>query len=129
MPSPDSVQFGFYIIVGVFVSLLGFHFLRWLRQQFPSPNLSDDNSKSFNAHIIEEISSRPSSQRRWQWDTLTPREMEVAQLAAQGKRNSEIARDLHISVRTVETHLANIYAKLNVRSRTELARLIRDLVD
>ena len=129
MPTSDSAQFGFYIIVATFIFLLGFHFLRWLRQQFFSPNMNDDNSKSFNAHIIDEISPRRSSQRQWQWDTLTPREMEVAQLAARGKRNSEIARDLHISVRTVETHLANIYGKLNVRSRAELGHLIRDLVD
>jgi DNA-binding NarL/FixJ family response regulator len=129
MPSPDSAQFGFYIIVVAFMSLLGFHFLRWLRQQLSSPNMADDNVKSFSVHIVEGTPPHPSSQRQWQWDNLTPREMEIAQLAAKGKRNSEIAHDLHISVRTVETHLTNIYAKLGVRSRTELARLIHDLVD
>jgi DNA-binding NarL/FixJ family response regulator len=55
--------------------------------------------------------------------------MEIARMVAQGSRNSEIARDLHITVRTVETHLYNIYEKLDVRSRVELARAIRDLVD
>lgn len=90
---------------------------------------SGHGSKTFSVHIIDEASPRPSSQRQWQWDNLTPREMEVARLAAQGQHNSEIARDLHISVRTVETHLANIYGKLNVRSRAELGHLIRDLVD
>ena len=129
MPSPDSAQFGFYIIVGVFMSLLGFHFLRWLRQQFSLPNQADDKSKSFSVHIVEGTSSSRPSKRQWLWDTLSAREMEVAQLAANGQRNSEIARDLHISVRTVETHIKHIYAKLDVRSRVELARIIRELVD
>ncbi len=129
MPSPDSAQFGFYIIVGVFMFLLGFHFLRWMRQQLSSPNQVDDNVKSFSVHIVEGTSSSRSSQRQWLWDTLSAREMEVAQLAANGQRNSEIARDLHISVRTVETHIKHIYTKLDVRSRVELARIIRDLVD
>ncbi len=90
---------------------------------------SAHGSKTFSVHIVDETSPRQFSQRRWQWDTLTPREMEVAQLAAQGQRNSEIARDLHISKPTVETHLKHIYRKLNIRSRTELSHLIRDLVD
>lgn len=112
------------------VLLVGLGLIFWfIGRHFNSNKNSQDRSKTFSVNIIDETSPRPSSKRRWQWDTLTPREMEVAQLAAQGKRNSEIARDLHISVRTVETHLANIYAKLSVRSRTELARRIRDLVD
>lgn len=114
----------------IVVLLVGLGLILWfISRHFTSSKNSQHRSKTFSVHIINETSTLPSSKRRWQWDTLTPREMEVAQLAAQGKRNSEIARDLHISVRTVETHLANIYAKLNVRSRTELARLIRDLVD
>lgn len=53
---------------------------------------------------------------------LTPREIEIARLVAQGKRNREIARELTLTVSTVETHLKHIFAKLHVRSRTELAR-------
>ena len=53
---------------------------------------------------------------------LTPAERRVAALAAEGLSNKEIARDLVITVRTVEAHLKNAYAKLGVRSRTQLAR-------
>jgi DNA-binding CsgD family transcriptional regulator len=114
----------------IVVLLVGLGLILWfISRHFASSKNARHRSKTFSVHIIDEASSHSSSQRRWQWDTLTPREMEVAQLAARGKRNSEIARDLHISVRTVETHLTNIYAKLGVRSRTELARLIRNLVD
>ena len=54
--------------------------------------------------------------------TLTPAERHVAQLAAGGSTNREIARELVISVKTVEYHLGKVFAKLGVRSRTELAR-------
>jgi signal transduction histidine kinase/DNA-binding CsgD family transcriptional regulator len=52
---------------------------------------------------------------------LTPREMEVIQLLAEGLSNKEIARLLFISPRTVNFHLDNIYSKLGVSSRTEAA--------
>jgi DNA-binding CsgD family transcriptional regulator len=56
--------------------------------------------------------------------TLTPAEERVAQLAAAGLANKEIARTLFISVHTVEEHLSRAYAKLGIRSRTQLtARL------
>jgi DNA-binding NarL/FixJ family response regulator/DNA-binding SARP family transcriptional activator len=56
-------------------------------------------------------------------DALTGREREIAALAAKGTANSEIASALAISPRTVENHLARVYKKLHVASRTELARM------
>ena len=52
---------------------------------------------------------------------LTPTEERVAGLVAQGRSNKEVADALFVSVRTVEANLTRIYAKLGVRSRTELA--------
>lgn len=52
---------------------------------------------------------------------LTPREREVLELVAQGASNRDIADELFISVPTVGRHLANIYLKLGVRSRTAAA--------
>lgn len=57
---------------------------------------------------------------------LTPRETEVARLVSFGSRNKEIARELDISEGTVKMHLHNLYEKLKVSSRTELAILVRD---
>ena len=54
--------------------------------------------------------------------SLTRREAEVARLAAQGKTARQIGEQLHIGERTVEWHLANVYAKVGVDSRFELAR-------
>lgn len=53
-------------------------------------------------------------------DGLTETEGRVAQLVASGRSNKEIATELFVTVRTVETHLTNVYAKLGVHSRTEL---------
>ena len=58
---------------------------------------------------------------------LTPREAEVVRLVAVGRRNKEIARLLSISEGTVKMHLHNLYEKLAVSSRTELAILALDL--
>jgi len=55
-------------------------------------------------------------------DCLTPRETQVLQLVAQGYTNRQIAEQLHLSPRTVETHRANLRAKLDLDSRAELVR-------
>ena len=52
---------------------------------------------------------------------LTRRESEVAELAASGLQSSEIAERLHLSIRTVDTHLGRVYRKLGVAGRDELA--------
>ena len=54
-------------------------------------------------------------------EPLTDREREVLGLLAQGLSNKDIAQKLYLSVRTVEGHLANVYGKLQVRSRMEAA--------
>jgi DNA-binding NarL/FixJ family response regulator len=57
-------------------------------------------------------------------DSLTPSELRVAQRAAEGLTNREIAEDLFVTTKTVEMHLANAYAKLGIRSRTQLAEAL-----
>lgn len=52
-------------------------------------------------------------------DILTEREREILDLLTDGLCNKEIAQRLYLSVRTVEVHLRNVYAKLGVRSRLE----------
>jgi DNA-binding NarL/FixJ family response regulator len=52
---------------------------------------------------------------------LTPREREIAELAARGMSSPDIARELVVSVRTVDNHLQHVYVKLGIRRRAELA--------
>ena len=54
---------------------------------------------------------------------LTPREMATLRLLADGKANKEIANELDISERTVKTHLAHLFEKLGVTSRTEAIKV------
>ena len=56
-------------------------------------------------------------------DELTPTERKVAELVAQGLPNREVAAALFVTPKTVEFHLRNVFRKLGVRSRAELARM------
>lgn len=58
-------------------------------------------------------------------ETLTPREREVLDLAAQGLTDKEIAERLTISLHTVKSHMRNVLSKLQVNTRHEAARLAR----
>ncbi len=55
-------------------------------------------------------------------DSLTERELEVLKLVAEGMTNRQIALKLNISIKTVQTHRANLMDKLNLHDRTELVR-------
>lgn len=55
------------------------------------------------------------------WDSLTPTELQVATLAAEGLTNARIGERLFVSPGTAKTHLSSIYAKLGVANRAELA--------
>jgi DNA-binding NarL/FixJ family response regulator len=57
-------------------------------------------------------------------ESLTERELQVARLAVEGKTNPQIARELFLSKKTVETHLRHIFQKMNVSSRVALARAV-----
>lgn len=59
--------------------------------------------------------------------TLTPRELQVARLAASGRSSKQIAAELVVSVRTVDNQLSRVYTKLGIGGRHELAAAIDDL--
>src|SRR5438034_9371047 len=58
-------------------------------------------------------------------DLLTPREADVLELLQEGLTNAQIAHSLSIGVETVRTHARNIYAKLGISTRRDLARFAR----
>ena len=59
-------------------------------------------------------------------DELTSQELQIVHLVAQGLSNREVAAQLFLSSRTIDFHLRNVFRKLNISSRTQLARLDLD---
>ncbi len=57
-------------------------------------------------------------------EALTPQQLEIARLAAAGATNREVAAQMFLSTRTVDHHMRNIFARLGIRSRIDLAKLI-----
>jgi DNA-binding CsgD family transcriptional regulator len=59
-------------------------------------------------------------------DVLTPSEQRIAEMAAGGASNPEIAQALFVTIKTVETHLGNAYRKLDIKSRHDLPRALAE---
>lgn len=76
-----------------------------------SPSIARKIALSFNQHTP----LYPAAEV----ETLTAREQEVIELIAKGRMEKEVAAALFISVKTVKTHISNIYTKLQVRTRVE----------
>ena len=57
--------------------------------------------------------------------SLTPQELQVALALAEGRTTREAAAKLYLSPKTIEYHLRNVYDKLEIRSREELASVLR----
>ena len=83
---------------------------------------------SGETHLHPEITKKlmnqfvsPKSEAETTPEDLTPREMEVLQLIAQGLSNKELANKLTISEKTVKTHLSSIFSKLHLSDRTQAA--------
>jgi DNA-binding CsgD family transcriptional regulator len=63
------------------------------------------------------------------WDSLSPREREVAELVVEGLTNKEVAARLVLSTRTVEGHVERILHKLNIGRRAQIATVLRGGAD
>lgn len=79
-------------------------------------------SAPLSARAVEAYVERAKGTEVGAYDTLTSREREVLQLAAEGHTNAEIAARLSISSRTVETHRSAVMRKLGLRRQTDLVR-------
>jgi DNA-binding CsgD family transcriptional regulator/tetratricopeptide (TPR) repeat protein len=73
---------------------------------------------------IAATGARPRKVLQTGLDALTASERRVAQLAAEGMSNKEIAQTLFVTIKTVEVHLSHAYRKLKITSRTQLAKAL-----
>ena len=84
--------------------------------------------RQFTAVLDSDLSDDNQKHEMPTWTRiLTRRESQIALLAIDGQRNSEIARHSGVSIRTVEGHLYQVYSKLQVRNRRELTSLARGI--
>ena len=82
---------------------------------------------------LRDMGVHPSHWRRVErpvcgWQSLTATEVRVAAVVAEGLTNAQVAERLFVSRHTVDFHLRQIFRKLAVRSRTELARAVIEQV-
>ena len=82
-------------------------------------NVPDEVKQEINA-IVSEVGSMPQI-------NLTKRELQIAELCSQGMLNKEIAAQLGISQRTVETHKNNLFRKLGINNTVELMRYMQKI--
>jgi DNA-binding NarL/FixJ family response regulator len=92
--------------------------------------LSDMGMEAFAERARRELLATGETVRKRTVDTLdelTPQEVQVARLAADGQTNPEIGAQLFLSPRTVEWHLSKVFGKLAISSRKELRAALSDV--
>jgi DNA-binding CsgD family transcriptional regulator len=81
------------------------------------------------ARAREELTATGARPRRaWRTgvEALTPSELRIVRLAADGHTNREIARELYVTLKTVEGHLSRAYTKLGIKGRGELPWVLEE---
>lgn len=94
---------------------------RWIQRKLISQLIDELAKSSVSAN------KSPDPQKLESLGSLTPRELEVANMVSQGNNNKLIARRLNISERTVKAHLSAIFRKLHINSRLHLALFFKDI--
>jgi two-component system response regulator NreC len=89
---------------------------------FVDPTLTD----TLLQHLLTKKAARCSKDQDSRHSLLSPRERQVLILLAQGYTNREVAEQIFVSIKTVETHRARIAKKLELRNRAELTRYARE---
>ena len=115
MHEPDLVNVALYAVLTAAFVLIALEVRQRLRRRDDTSSASSD-SPSVKLHADAPHAPPPRA-----IDALTPRERQIAFLAAQGLTNRQIGAETGLSINTVSNHLKRVYAKLGVQSRTELA--------
>ncbi len=79
-------------------------------------------SQAVAQHLLQALTPRSAATPAFPLQRLTDREMEVLELIGQAKSNSEIASQLHISIRTLDVHRSHLRKKLNLKDGNKLTR-------
>jgi DNA-binding NarL/FixJ family response regulator len=86
-------------------------------------------SSAMSAKLIASYADTPGNGKTSVTDTLSDRELEILELIGKGHEVREIAKELHLSPKTVETHRAHIKEKLNLKNARQVARFAVQWMD
>ena len=103
--------------------------LDFLEKPFKGQELLDRIHSAVKKHNIDRIKNTTQSKTLGLIKSLTKREKEVMGLVVKGKANKDIAKQLGISIKTVEVHRANVMEKMAVCSVAELVRMSLEVQD
>jgi len=101
--------------------------LDFLEKPFKNKELLDLIHKAVSKHKIDRARNNHQNKTLKCINSLTKREKEVMQLVVTGKLNKDIAKQLEISIKTVEVHRANVMAKMGVNSIADLVRMFLEV--
>lgn len=102
--------------------------LDFLEKPFKGQDLLDLIHNAVNKHKTDRVKTITQNQRLQRIQSLTKREKEVMALVVAGTLNKEIAKQLDISVKTVEVHRANVMEKMAVSSVADLVRMSLEII-
>jgi DNA-binding NarL/FixJ family response regulator len=118
MHESDLVNVILYAVLTAVLVLIVLEVRQRLRRHDDAPS-SNTNASSVQMHADAPAPREPLPPSAF--NALTPREKQIAYLAAQGLTNRQISAETGLSINTISNHLKRVYAKLGVQSRTELA--------
>jgi DNA-binding CsgD family transcriptional regulator len=111
----------FFILI-TFLVVLIIYLLKYIQKEKEKTELIYEELKLAYDNLKEEGPTfEVEKEDRYKILNLTDREREICSLIAQGKNNKEIAKKLYLSEGTVKNHITNIFNKLELRDRTQLA--------
>jgi DNA-binding NarL/FixJ family response regulator len=119
MREPDIANIVLYAVLTAALVLVAMEVRGRMRRRRDDAPSSSTNAPSVQMHADAPAPREPVPPSAFA--ALTPREKQIAYLAAQGLTNRQISAETGLSVNTISNHLKRVYAKLGVQSRTELA--------
>jgi DNA-binding CsgD family transcriptional regulator len=111
----------FFILTNFFIIMI-IYLIKYIQIEKENTELIyKELKKAYENLKKEQLVGELNPEDREKIDSLTDREREICRLIAQGKNNKEISKELYLSEGTVKNHITNIFNKLDLRDRTQLA--------
>ncbi len=121
----------FIFIAGMIAGMMALRdwdrLVKWWRSLARTSSKMKSDTPAPELKLVRKPKEKPPEY--WDWVSLTDREKEIAEMAAKGKSNGKIAKELSLSPRTVEAHMSSVFKKLRVNSRVAVRDVYRHIVE